>query len=124
MKVYHPSVCHQTDGIHTHYNIVMLRPDKFATDLDALRLIANRIGGQTAGQVVLRIQDLIRTGLDLNQYGIDYMQVEQIPTYQVCHKGEDTSPSIDWDKWLFVTPPVSDEEPHTPGPVYIGRIQH
>jgi hypothetical protein len=120
---YHPSVCRQTDTIHTHYNLVLLHPDKFASDIDALRILSGRIGGQTAGLVILRVEDLIRTGIDLNQYGINYLLVEPNPLYQKCHKGEDDSPSIDWDKWLFIENPVIIPTPPNPN-VMVARIKH
>lgn len=121
---YHPSVCHQTDSAHVHYQLVLLHPEKFASDLDALRILAGRVGGQTAGQVIERVQELINIGFNLRMHGIDYMRTESIPLFQVCHKGEKLSPSIDWDAWLFVpiVPPTQNAPQSIP--TRVAKINH
>lgn len=100
MTTYRPSVCLQTNDEHTHYNIVLIKQTK-VNDLDELRNLASRIGGQTAGQFIEILQSKIADGIDISPYNINYLQIEELPSYQVCHKGEVASPAIDWDQRLF-----------------------
>jgi hypothetical protein len=116
------SVCKQTATEHVHYELRLLNPSEFATTLDVLRRLANVVGGQTAGQVILHLQDKINDGFDLNVYGIDYLKIVTIPLHQLCYKAETTS-SIDWDEWLFITP-YPDVPPEPTHPPYVGRITH
>ncbi len=100
---YRPSVCHQTDTEHTHYNIILIKPPAPARrNLDILRNLASKFGGQTAGQLIEAIQYRKSIGIDLSIYGIDFLQIETIPSYQICHKGENESPAIDWNFNLFI----------------------
>lgn len=116
-------MCKQIGDEHIHYNIVMINPDKHLTDLDMLKSIASRIGGATAGQVVLKIIELRQLSVDLSMYGIDFMQTEPISTYQICHKDEDQSPSVDWDKWLFIEHDTSGDD-RPPANARVAHITH
>ncbi len=118
--IYRPSVCHQADGIHTHYNIILIKhPSPDTTNEDLLRKLAGKVGGRTAGQVIER---LLEKREYLYRYGIDYIKVETLPTYQICHKGENESPAVDWDVRLFS--PYVDAPPPPPGNPQVGRIRH
>lgn len=118
---YHPSVCHQTDTFHMHYNIIMQK-EKPLSDLQRLQDLAGRVGGATAGQVVEALLDKIAIGFDITLYGVVRIQKEALPTHQICHKGENDSPSIDWDKWLFIPTPVVEDRP--PANARVAHISH
>ena len=90
--------------------------------LDILRELSGRVGGQTAGQVIQALLYQKSIGINLVQYGVAYIQQESIPLYQVCHKGEEDSPAVDWDKWLFVPTPVV--APLPPANTMVGYIRH
>ncbi len=121
--IYRPSVCRQTESEHIHYNIVLLRsPSKDATNEDLLRKLSNKVGGQTASQLITILLEKRDLGIDLNLYGIDYIKTEVLPDHQVCHKGEVGSPSIDWDTWLFVT--YQEPSPRPPANPKVARIRH
>jgi len=122
MVNYRPSVCYQTDASHVHYNIIM-QVEKPLSDIQRLREIARRVGGATAGQVIEILYDKIAIGVDLTRYEIVRIQKESLPTHQVCHKGEDESPSIDWNGWLFIAGSVGiDDKP--PANVRVAYIDH
>lgn len=126
MVSYSPSVCRQDADSHTHYNIVLVvaasKPHTPQSDRDLLTKLAQKLGARTAGGVVTAIQEKRSLGVDLTQYGIDYMTKETIPTYQVCHKSEIDSPSVDWDENLFV--PVQEVEIPPPGNAKVAHIRH
>ncbi len=128
------TVCHQTPTAHTHYNIVICKRarersrDIAQPDLAALRDLAQRVGGQKAGQVVEALQYLIFKHRNLVLYGVEFLNTERLPLYQVCAKGRLDrqgrldSPAIDWDKWLFIPPPAI--VPIPPGTVRTATISH
>lgn len=113
------SVCKQTATEHTHYEIVLVRPSKFATTLNVLRTLANKVGGQTAGQVVTHLLEKP----DPSLYGVDYIKVVRVPAYQICSKETSAAPSLDWERWLFVTP-NPDETTPVNNNVYVKHISH
>ncbi len=123
---YSPSVCRQDADSHTHYNIVLIvaasRPQTVQGDRALLTKLAQKFNVRTAGGVVLAIQEKRALGVDLAQFGIDYMTKETIPIYQVCHKTEDDSPSVDWEENLFVT--AQEVAPPPPGNPKVARIRH
>ncbi len=119
---YRPSVCRQNNVVHTHYDILMLKPDDLTTNLIQLQQLSRKIGGETAGQVITLLLELIGEKFDLSIYGIDRLHVENLPLYEVCHKGESDSPTLDWDLFLFDTPFVQSilSNPNCP----VGHIKH
>ncbi len=121
--IYRPSVCYQTNNNHVHYNIVLMKPpSKDSSNEDMFRRLANKVGGQTVGQVVTILLEKRSLGIDLNQYGIDYIKTEILPGHQKCHKGEVESPALDWDAWLFVP---YQEPPQRPlANPKVARIRH
>ena len=88
--------------------------EKKMSDLERIQEIGRKVGGRTAGQVVEAVLAQKSIGFNLNVYGIDYIQKESLPLWEICHKGEANSPSIDWDKLLYgaiaapATTPVKD----------------
>lgn len=124
MIIYRPSICRQTSDLHTHYNIVLSKvPLINDQDIDLIRKMAAKVGGRTAGQVVELLIEKRGLGFNLSLYGIEFIDKETVPLYQVCYKNGVESPSIDWDTMLF-TPVV--ETPNvapTSGPK-VGRIRH
>lgn len=119
--VYKPSVCHQTGDSHIHYDIILVTPPLAdSTNEDILRRLANKVGGSTAGQLVSLLLEQPPT--DLHMYGIDYIKIETLPIYQICHKGEIESPAVDWDAFLFV--PVQNVAPVPPAHVQVAHIRH
>ena len=118
---YHPCVCHQTASDHIHYNIIM-HDEKQASDLERLQEIARKISVQIASQVVETLLTRIAIGFDISIYGVDRVQKEILPTWQICHKGENDSPSVDWDTWLFGSPPITTDS--KPPPVLVAHIYH
>lgn len=109
--IYRPSVCRQTADTHIHYSLVLVEsPLPDIPNKHLLRRLASKVGGQTAGQVIQNLLEKRDIGFDINQYGVDYIKIESLPSFQVCHKGEVESPSVDWDAPLFtaavVYPPI------------------
>lgn len=123
---YSPSVCRQDADSHTHYNIVLIvaasKPQMIQTDRALLTKLAQKLGARTAGGVVTAILEKRSLGVNLTQYGIDYMTKETIPTHQICHKSEQDSPSVDWEENLFV--PVQEVEIPPPGNAKVAHIRH
>lgn len=118
---FHPSVCYQTGSFHIHYNIVLTR-ETILSDIQSLRELSGRVGGQTAGQVVEAILGLIGLGFDVSSYGVSRVHKEVLPIYQVCHKGEEGSPSVDWGTWLFLPTPIIESRP--PASALVAHISH
>lgn len=121
--IYRPSVCHQTDDFHIHYNIVLTKmPIRDVSNEALLRTLSGKVGGQKAGQVVEALLEKRDLGFDLSIYGVDFIKTETVPDVQICHKGEEESPAVDWEAWLF-TPPVIFPET-LPANAKVARIRH
>lgn len=118
---YRPSICHQTDNDHTHFDLVYIKHQTLPT-IDLLRKLSAQVGGATAGDVITRLQEQFAIGISPHQYGINYLKIEHLPTYQICHKGESDSPSIDWNTYLYT--PIQQPVDLPPPTVWVGHISH
>jgi len=97
-----PTVCHQTQFEHTHYNFVFIKDHPNRTvAYNVLRTLSQEVGGATPGDVILAIQAQVALGIPISRYGLFALLVESLQLDVHCFTGLPESPVLDWNKLLI-----------------------